>query len=58
VFPEVVQEKLKQVQQQNLKAPPKFPPELRAKLLDVYREDIYRVQELLGRDLSIWTNAA
>jgi hypothetical protein len=56
VFPQGVQEKLKQVQQQNLKTPPKFPPELRAKLLDVYREDIYKVEELLGRDLSIWLN--
>ncbi|HLO14112.1 MAG TPA: sulfotransferase [Anaerolineales bacterium] len=56
VFPQGVQERLKQVQQQNLKTPPKFPPELRAKLLDVYREDIYKVEELLGRDLSIWLN--
>jgi hypothetical protein len=56
VFPVGVQEKLKQVQQQNLKAPPKFPPDLRAKLLDVYREDIYKVEDLIGRDLSIWLN--
>jgi hypothetical protein len=58
VFPEVVQEKLKQVQQQNLKAPPKFPPELRAKLLDIYRDDISKLETLLNRDLSIWLSRA
>ena len=58
VFPESVHEKLKQVQQQNLKAPPKFPPDLRTKLLDLYREDIVKLEGLLGRDLSIWLNGA
>lgn len=58
VFPESLQGMLKQVQQQNLKAPPKFPRDLRVKLLDVYREDICKVEELLGRDLSIWMNGA
>ncbi|HET9908870.1 MAG TPA: sulfotransferase, partial [Anaerolineales bacterium] len=56
IFPESVHERLKQVQQQNLKAPPKFPPDLRAKLLDIYREDINKLEGLLGRDLSIWLN--
>ena len=56
VFPESIQEKLKQVQQQNLKTPPKFPSDLRAQLLDVYREDIHQLEGLLDRDLSIWLN--
>jgi len=56
VFPESVQEMLKQVQQQNLKVPPKFPPDLRAQLLKVYREDMLKLEGLLDRDLSIWLN--
>lgn len=58
VFPERVQGMLKQVQQQNLKAPPKFPADLRARLLELYREDIVKLEGLLERDLSIWSNGA
>jgi hypothetical protein len=58
LFPEGVQEMLKQIQQRNLKAPPKFPSDLRAKLLDVYREDIQKLETLLNRDLSIWLSGA
>lgn len=57
VFPERVHGMLKQVQQKNLKAPPKFPADLRAKLIDLYREDINKLETLLNRDLSIWLNA-
>ena len=45
------------VKQQNLKPASKFPRELQAKLLDLYREDILRLEVLLDRDLSIWLNA-
>jgi len=34
--------------------PPPLDPELRAELIEGYREDILRLQELIGRDLSIW----
>ncbi len=34
--------------------PPPFPPEVRRQLTDSYREDILRLQELIGRDLSAW----
>jgi Sulfotransferase family len=34
--------------------PPPFPPEVRRQLTDSYREDILRLQELIGRDLSVW----
>ncbi len=37
----------------NLTRPP-LPPEARARLLPVFREDITKLQELLGRDLSGW----
>ncbi len=56
VLPESLQRVAKRVQQQNLKAPPKIPAELRAKLLDLYREDILKLEALLDRDLSIWLN--
>lgn len=58
VLPECVQELCKQVRQHNMTTPPKFPTDLRAKLLDHYREDIRKLEELLDRDLSIWLDRA
>ncbi len=54
VLPESVQGMVKRVRQQNLRTPPTFPADLRAELLDLYREDILKVETLLDRDLSIW----
>lgn len=45
---------LKQVRQINLSPAPKLPPDLRAQLVALYREDILKVQELLDKDLSVW----
>ncbi|HET7008631.1 MAG TPA: sulfotransferase [Candidatus Binatia bacterium] len=56
VLPESLQQMAKRVQQQNLKTPPKPPADLRANLLDLYREDILKLEALLDRDLSIWLN--
>src|SRR6266498_2806835 len=56
VVPEGLQEKLKQVQQLNLRTAPKLPADLRSKLLKFYREDILKLEMLLDRDLSIWLN--
>ena len=58
VLPESVQRVAKRVRQQNLKTPPKFPADLRAELLDLYREDILKLEALLDRDLSIWLDGA
>jgi hypothetical protein len=44
----------RRAREHNLKPPPTLPPELRARLLAVYRDDILRVEELIGRDLSTW----
>jgi len=33
---------------------PEFPPEVRTRLIDLYRDDIAVTQEILGRDLSAW----
>lgn len=38
---------------QNLIRPP-LPPEIRNQLIDVYREDILKLQELIQRDLTNW----
>ena len=56
LLPESVQQMAKRVRQQNLKAPPKLPADVRAKLLDLYREDILKLEALLDRDLSVWLN--
>lgn len=39
--------------QQNMGKPPK-PQQVRSQLLDIYREDITQLQELIGQDLSHW----
>ena len=44
----------KRVRQLNLRPPPTLSPELRTELLEIYRDDILRLQELLERDLSVW----
>ena len=56
VLPEVMQQMAKRVQRQNLRTPPAFPADLRAELIDLYREDIHKLEVLLDRDLSIWLN--
>ena len=38
--------------------PPPFPAEIREQLLDSYTEDILRLQDLIGGDLSPWLDGA
>jgi hypothetical protein len=38
--------------------PPPVPPEVRRQLTYSYKEDILRLQELIGRDLSAWLEGA
>ena len=38
----------------NLAPPPPLDPEIRARLTEDYREDILKLQDLIGRDLSHW----
>src|SRR5687768_1623442 len=54
VVPEGLHLKLKQIQQLNQSSAPKLPADLRSKLLNFYREDIFKLEGLLNRDLSIW----
>ncbi len=42
------------LQNRNLDKPPSLPPELRRQLIEVYREDILNLQDLIQRDLSRW----
>jgi len=56
LVPAGLHDRLKQVQQMNLKPTPRLPAEVRADLIRLYREDILRLQGLLDRDLSIWLN--
>lgn len=41
-------------QNRNLSRPPALQPEMRRALVDGYREDITKLQGLIGRDLSAW----
>jgi hypothetical protein len=56
ILPESGQTMVKQIREQNLKKPPKFPADLRAGLLEYYRPDIHQLEGLLDRDLSVWFN--
>jgi hypothetical protein len=42
------------VQSRVLTEPPPIDPELREELIEGYKDDILRLQDLIGRDLSIW----
>lgn len=54
LLPEKFRQSLgKSLIEQNMGKPPK-PPEVRRQLLDIYREDITQLQELIGQDLSHW----
>jgi sulfotransferase family protein len=45
----------KRVREMNLEEPPTLSPELRSRLLDLYREDILKLEELVEKDLtSVW----
>jgi hypothetical protein len=56
ILPERVQKLAKDVRRRTMKTPPKFPPDLRAELIEYYRSDIHQLEELIDRDLSIWLN--
>jgi Sulfotransferase family len=52
VLPERFYGTAKRVREVNLEEPPKMSPELRSRLLDLYREDILSLEELVHKDLS------
>ena len=55
LFPEKMRRRLLvDLQNRNLKNAPEMPPEARRRLMEVYREDILKLEGLIGRDLSGW----
>jgi hypothetical protein len=52
-----VKDLIDRVASSNRKSPPPIPQDVRASLLEEYRDDILRLGDLLRRDLSHWTNA-
>jgi hypothetical protein len=54
VLPARLERTAKRLRQRNLSPAPSFPADLRAQLLDLYRDDILRLEELVDRDLSGW----
>jgi len=58
VLPERAQGMVKRLRQRSQRPAPAFPPDLRADLLRLYREDIQNLEELLDRDLSVWLQGA
>ena len=42
------------IQNRNLNPAPPLPPEVREGLIELYREDVSKLQDLIGRDLSKW----
>lgn len=48
----------RRARQLNLKSPPALPDDLRGRLLEIYREDIQKLEGLLERDLSVWLDGA
>jgi hypothetical protein len=58
VLPAGLHGSAKRVREVNLEKPPTMSPDLRARLLDLYREDILSLERLVQRDLStVWLKA-
>jgi hypothetical protein len=51
LFPQTLRERVKS---KMLKKPQALAPEIRARLIEDYRNDILQLQDLIGRDLSAW----
>lgn len=55
LVPRGVRPLMRRLARLNYHVPPSLPPEVRAELTELYREDVERLQELIRRDLSHWT---
>lgn len=53
-LPEWVRHLARRAKKSNLGKPPRIPQVVHAHLLDIYRDDILRLQDLTGLDLSTW----
>jgi hypothetical protein len=57
ILPDRLQTAAKRLRQRTQRPAPTFPPDLRARLLELYRDDILKLEALLERDLSVWLEA-
>ncbi len=57
LVPQGLRKRLIDARNRNFEEPPPLSPTLAAYLSDFYREDISRLEQLLGRDLSAWLNS-
>lgn len=55
MMPKWARSLVRRVKERNLGATPKMSPEVRARLTEIFREDIHRLEEIAGLDLSRWT---
>ena len=53
-FPAVAKQMRWRLIQRNMGTPPPMRPETRERLVGVFREDVLKLQDVLGRDLSHW----
>jgi hypothetical protein len=58
VLPERLQTMAKRLRQRTQRPAPTLPPDLRTRLLELYRDDIQKLETLLDRDLSVWLEQA
>ena len=54
LVPATVRRRLVSGLQKRVLTRPPFPPEVRRELVEAYREDVLRLEDLIGRDLSAW----
>jgi len=53
-IPDQIEFIFKSLKQKNLDSKPNLPPEIRQELIDFYRSDILKLQDLINHDLSSW----
>ena len=54
ILPKHTKDKITQHLRKTLYTKPQMPPEVREKLKEIFKEDILRLQEFIGRDLTHW----
>lgn len=57
LFPSSLRKIGRKIKDMNLESAPKLTPDVREELLDVFRDDVLRLQDLIKRDLSIWLHS-
>jgi hypothetical protein len=58
VIPRGLADRVRRIRTRNLRRAPELSPDLRAELIERFRDDIGRTSELIGRDLTAWLEPA